>query len=181
MAEVHKKCHFSKQDWPSDDVGIKSPFIQKTKQQRKCATSIVERVVGCFLFAGLYTLHATRVHILYGARTRGGVLLVLIVAIFSKFLPAAAAAAAACLLSRLCCVCVHTRYTCLYFVCALAGGLATRLPHGPALAQGVQPRDTAERGFRHACEGVQDEGQCFGDDRRRHRVPNHGRCGQGES
>lgn len=62
----------------------------------------------------------------------------------------------------------------------LAGGMAPRVARGHALAEGVEPGDPAERGFRHACEGVQDEGQRFCDDRRGHRLPNHGRRIQGK-
>ena len=45
-----QKRRFSKQGWPSDDFGLRSPVIQKTKQQRKCATFIVERVLSHFIF-----------------------------------------------------------------------------------------------------------------------------------
>ena len=39
----HTQNCFSKQHWHSDDFGLRSPVIQK-QNQRKCATSIVERV-----------------------------------------------------------------------------------------------------------------------------------------
>lgn len=61
-----------------------------------------------------------------------------------------------------------------------AGGLAPRVAHGHAMAEGVEPGDPAERGVRPARQGVQDEGQRFCDDRRGHRFPDHGRRIQGE-
>ena len=38
-----QKRHFSKQNWHSDDCGLRIPVIQKVFY-RKCATSVVERV-----------------------------------------------------------------------------------------------------------------------------------------
>ena len=42
---AYKNAIFETRYWHSDDFGLRSPVIQKTFQ-RKCGTSIVERVVG---------------------------------------------------------------------------------------------------------------------------------------
>ena len=45
MVEVYQNVTFRKQDRHCDEFEFWSPAIQKTLLQRKCATSIVERVV----------------------------------------------------------------------------------------------------------------------------------------